>query len=63
MNNQTFTFRFNGKTFQCQAVVSGEAMVRANREFLDGQNAPMGVWQEVNGERNTYTWVEGDFFN
>lgn len=58
-----FTFRAKGKEFKTQATVSGEATQRANREFLDGLNAPMGVWQESSQERNTFDWVEGNFFD
>ena len=42
-------------------MVSGEAMVAANRQFLDGLDAPMGVWQET--ARNEYRWLEGNFFD
>lgn len=58
-----FTFRANGQEFKTQATVSGEAMVAANRQFLDGLNAPMGVWVLSSTERDTYDWVEGNFLD
>jgi hypothetical protein len=58
---QTFTFHAKGQTFETQAVVSGEAMVAANRKFLDGLDAPMGVWSEI--ARNEYRWLEGNFYD
>lgn len=58
-----FTFRAQGQEFKVRATVSGEAMVAANRKFLDGLNAPMGVWMPVSNERDTYEWVEGNFLD
>ncbi len=58
-----FTFRAQGREFKTLAVVSGEAFTIANRQFLVGLNAPMGVWMESTTEENTYTWTEGNFFD
>jgi hypothetical protein len=58
-----FTFRAQGKEFKVRATVSGEAMAAANRQFLDGLNAPMGVWMLSTTERDTYEWVEGNFLD
>lgn len=58
-----FTFKAYGSIFTVKAEKGLDVMEQANAELLWGNTmARDGMWEE-SAEKNTYHWVEGNFFD
>tara|TARA_Y100000015_G_C2349510_1_gene69896 strand:- start:150 stop:335 length:186 start_codon:yes stop_codon:yes gene_type:complete len=60
---QIFTFKAYDKTFKAKAEKGLDVMEKANKELLwSNPKAKEGAWFP-NIKLNSYTWVEGNFFD